>query len=469
MQNLDKKAIRSGLMYTFSNFLTKGLVFLTTPLFARIMTVKAFGEYSAFTTWQALLLCILPLGLDATVARARLDFPDRMDGYLSSLAAVGVVFTLLVYGVVVSCSDFFMDLFKMDMTLIHIMFVYMLLYPALTLFQARNSVEFRYQTSAAISLSTAILSLALSILLSWTFENQMLGRVIGYDGVYIVFCAALLIHILYKGRTVKWEYIRYGLRLALPYVPHIIAIYMLASADKLVIQRLCGEEAVAYYNIGFTCAVVISMLSNSVNSAMSPWLYQSLQDQNFAKIKSVNKVYVGAFVFVTVGLLLIAPEVMLIIGGEKYRQAQGVLMPIMAGCCCNFIYTSYVNVESFLKKPGMISVGTVSTACINLALNFIFVGLYGYEAAAYTTMVCYMILLIFHYSMVRHYKYHVIYDNRFNLLCAVGICVFSLLMRLTYQSWIRPALIAVYGVTAIIIVWKCKARILSLLKAVLKR
>lgn len=469
MQNLDKKAIRSGVMYTFSNFLTKGLVFLSTPIFARIMSVKAFGEYSAFTTWQALLLCILPLGLDSTVTRARLDFPDRLEGYMSSVAAASTVFSIAAYGIVILCSDFFMDLFKMDMTLIHIMFVYMILHPALTLFQARNSAEFRYKTSTAISLSSAILSLALAIVFSWTFEDQMLGRVIGYDGVYIAFCAVLLVYILWKGRTVKWEYIRYGLRLALPYVPHIIAIYLLASADKLVIQQLCGEEAVAYYNIGFTCAVVISMLSNSVNSAMSPWLFQSLHDKNYEKIRSVNKVYVGAFVFVAVGLLLIAPEIMLIIGGEKYRQAQGVLMPIMAGCCCNFIYTSYVNVESFLKKPGMISVGTVTTACINLVLNFIFVGLYGYEAAAYTTMVCYMILLIFHYSMVRHYKYHKIYDNKFNLLCAVGICAFALFMRMTYQSWIRLALIGVYAVAAIVVLWKFKDQILALAKSVLKK
>lgn len=469
MQNLDKKAIRSGAMYTISNFLTKGLVFLSTPIFARIMSIKAFGEYSAFTTWQALLLCLLPLGLDSTVTRARLDFPGRLEGYLSSVAVAGTVFSVAAYGIVMLFPDFFMDLFKMNMTLIHIMFAYMILYPALTLFQARNSAEFRYKTSTAISLSSAILSLVLSIIFSWLFEDQMLGRVIGYDGVYIAFCAVLLVYILWKGRTVKWEYIRYGLRLALPYVPHIIAIYLLSSADKLVIQRLCGEEAVAYYNIGFTCAVVISMLSNSVNSAMSPWLFQSLHDQNYAKIKSVNKVYVGAFVFVTVGLLLIAPELMLVIGGEKYRQAQGVLMPIMAGCCCNFIYTSYVNVESFLKKPGMISVGTVSTACINLVLNFIFVGRYGYEAAAYTTMVCYMILLLFHYSMVRHYKYHIIYDNRFNLICAVGICVFSLCMRLTYQSWLRPVLIVVYGVAAIMILWKFKEQILTLVKSVLKK
>jgi O-antigen/teichoic acid export membrane protein len=64
------------------------------------------------------------------------------------------------------------------------------------------------------------------------------------------------------------EYIRYGLRLSLPYVPHIVSMYVLSASDKLVIQHLCGDTAVAFYSIGFTCAVVISMLIN--------WLLNSL-------------------------------------------------------------------------------------------------------------------------------------------------------------------------------------------------
>ena len=104
MQNLDKKALKSGFFYTFSNFLTKGIVFLTTPLFSRIMSEQAFGAYSAFITWQTLLLCVLPLGLDTTVTRARLDFPDKLEQYLSSVSVVCISFTAAVYGVVLLCS-----------------------------------------------------------------------------------------------------------------------------------------------------------------------------------------------------------------------------------------------------------------------------------------------------------------------------------------------------------------------------
>ncbi len=469
MQNLDKKALKSGFFYTFSNFLTKGIVFLTTPLFSRIMSEQAFGAYSAFITWQTLLLCVLPLGLDTTVTRARLDFPDKLEQYLSSVSVVCISFTAAVYGVVLLFPAFFCDLFSMNMPMIHIMFIYMMFHPAMTLFQGRNSADFRYKISTAISLSSALLAIGASILLSCLMPDQLMGRIVGYNGVYIAFCVVLFVYILCKGRTVKMEYIRYGLRLSLPYVPHIVSMYVLSASDKLVIQHLCGDTAVAFYSIGFTCAVVISMLSNSVNSAMSPWLFQRLHAKEYDKIRTVNKIYIGAFVAATVGLLLVAPEIMLIIGGEKYRAAQGVLMPIMAGCCCNFIYTSYVNVEAYLKKPGMISLGTATTAAINLVLNFIFVKLYGYEAAAYTTMVCYMILLLFHYSMVRHYRYHEIYDNRFNLLCAFGICGFGLLMRVIYQSPLRFALLAVYVLVLLFVCHKFRQKIMDSIRSVLKK
>ena len=221
-------------------------------------------------------------------------------------------------------------------------------------------------------------------------------------------------------------------------------MYILGQCDKLVIQRLIGNEAVAYYNIGYTCALVISMLSNSVNGAMSPWLFEQLDKKKYSTIKKVNRFYVGIFVFITVGLLLISPEIIWIMGGEQYSEATTVLMPVMAGCCCNFIYTLYVNVENYLKKPGIISVGTTLVAIINITLNFIFVKIYGYKAAAYTTLFSYFILLLYHFTVVKKYKYAHIYDNKLNILCAIGICAFGLIVCITYQSILRYILLAIY-------------------------
>ena len=45
--------------------------------------------------------------------------------------------------------------------------------------------------------------------------------------------------------------------------------------------------------------------------------------------------------------------------------------------------------------------GTVSTAAINVVLNLICITRFGYMAAAYTTLVTYLVYFVFHYIIAR--------------------------------------------------------------------
>lgn len=460
----SKKALKSGIWYTISNFLSKGIVFLTTPIFTRIMTVEAYGKYSSFVTWQSLLLLVLPLALYSTINRARLDFPGKMNEFLSSITLMGSIFTLISYVIVLLFRDFFQDFFRMDMIYINIMFMFIFFEPALSNYQGKNQVEYNYKVVTAISLSACVTSIALSIIGSLVFEDQMLGRVIGYDGTLIVLYVVIYFYILKKGHfCFNKTYISYALKLAVPLVPHLVSMYILGQCDKLVIQRLVGNEAVAFYNIGYTCALVISMLSNSVNGAMSPWLFEQLNEGQYERIRRVNRVYVSLFAYATFGLLLISPEIVWIMGGRQYADAATVLMPVMAGCCCNFVYTLYVNVENYLRRPGVISAGTTLVAIINIVLNFVFVEIYGYKAAAYTTLLSYILLLIYHYSMVKKFKYSYIYDNKLNMLLVFGICIAALLVRVIYDSPIRYFAVAGYFAITLYILLNNRKSVLAII------
>ncbi len=208
MKSEDRKVIRSGFWYTISNFISKGIVFLTTPVFTRLMSVSAFGEYSSFITWQSLLVLVLPLALYSSVNRARLDFPGEMDNYLTSITLMGSGITALFYIIILFFLDEFEFFFGMDSLYIHIMFLFILLEPALSNFQSLNQAEFNYRTVTVISLSSCALSVSASILFSYVFEDKMLGRVIGYDGTLIVFYALVYIRILTKGRKPSIQYLK---------------------------------------------------------------------------------------------------------------------------------------------------------------------------------------------------------------------------------------------------------------------
>ena len=93
-------------------------------------------------------------------------------------------------------------------------------------------------------------------------------------------------------------------------------------------------------------------------------------------------------------------------------------------------------------------------AGLNILLNFIFINLYGYIAAAYTTLFCYMFFAMSHYIYMTHSVKHFLKIGRvFNttrlVLLSVGIVVLGVLVVFVYEwIWIRYAIIVLVCGTA---------------------
>ena len=72
-------------------------------------------------------------------------------------------------------------------------------------------------------------------------------------------------------------------------------------------------------------------------------------------------------------------------------------MPLVFGIFLLFLYTIPAGVEYYFKKTKYIALFTLFAAIINLVTNYIFIHSFGYRAAAYTTLFCYLIMFFGHY------------------------------------------------------------------------
>ncbi len=61
-----------------------------------------------------------------------------------------------------------------------------------------------------------------------------------------------------------------------------------------------------------------------------------------------------------------------------------------------FLYSLPANFEFYLKKTYYISLGTTAAALINIVLNVWFIPIFGYVAAAWTTLISYIFFFVFH-------------------------------------------------------------------------
>ena len=92
--DLNNKATKAGIWYTIGNIFLKGCVFLSLPIFTRIMSVDDFGIYNTYIAYEAIIAAIIGLGFYATIKNAKLKFNNNFDSYVSSIVTLNIIFLL---------------------------------------------------------------------------------------------------------------------------------------------------------------------------------------------------------------------------------------------------------------------------------------------------------------------------------------------------------------------------------------
>ena len=146
--------------------------------------------------------------------------------------------------------------------------------------------------------------------------------------------------------------------------------------------------------------------------------------------------------YVGLACIALAPEAVYILGGKKYAHSVACVPPVVLGVVCQYIYTHYVNIELHLKKTIYVSAGTVFAAALNIGLNAIFIPIYGFVAAAYTTLASYFALMIVHFLITRKVFKVKLYSDLFMFgALAVTAGITAVLMMTYDHRIIRYALV----------------------------
>jgi len=203
---------------------------------------------------------------------------------------------------------------------------------------------------------------------------------------------------------------------------------------------MIGMAEAGIYGLSHNLAMILNILTTSINNAFAPWIYQRLKEEKYRDISSVcNKL----FLFVAVALafmMAFSPEVISILAPSEYYDAVYVIPPLAISLYFMFMYQIFANVEFYFEKNKFIMLASIFSAGFNVFLNYIFIKKLGYIAAGYTTLVCYVILGISHYIFSDKVAKKCIKDNihLFDIKIVIGIScilmVFGLIMLLLYKN-----------------------------------
>lgn len=457
--------VKIGLIYTISNVIIKGMAFLTTPIFTRIMSQAEYGSFSNISSWGNIISIVATLSLYSSISRAKYDYSEKIDEYMSTITVIGSLFTLIIWAILETNIELWEKFFDMDKLYIRSIMLYALFMPAVQTLITKHRMYNEYKRVVVLTLVTLMVTTSASLVLTCVLPNKLSGRVFGTYAVIAVVDIIFWIYIVARGKKVSFKMCKYACALSLPLLVHELSSVLLNSSDRIIINQLCGETDAALYSIAYTISLIITVVMSSVNQAWVPWFFDKLSEENTSDIKKVVPIYITVFTVGCVGLMLVGPELVLIFGGKAYMEAIYVIPPVCFAVELQFVYTLYVNIEFYLKKNHFISIATLLATVVNIVLNYLLIPKFSYIAAAYTTIIGYLCATVLHYFVCCKTQYSKLFDGRI-LLANIAICLFGMILVLILYNFNIFRLILLLGIaitTAIVLVVKRKT-ILDLAK-----
>lgn len=465
-------AVKASTAYTISNIVLKSISFITLPLFTRILTTAQYGQYTIYSSWSGILTIFITLNLAyGSFSTAMVKFEDRRNEYIASLQGIFILLLGFFLAIYIPFRGKWNVLFDLPTGLVVLMVVEIVCNTAFFLWCGKQRFEFKYKGVVCITLLNAVIAPIVALLLVLNADEKGYARIFGYASVTIVIGAIFFFYNLKKGkRLYNKEFWKYALGFNIPLLAYYLSQIIFNQSDRIMINYYCGTDKAAMYGVAYNFAMILTFVLNAINNSYVPWYYGKLKEG-----KQVENKKVACGISVLMALLLIciiwyAPEIIFIMAGQNYREAIWVVPPVSMSVLLLFYSQLFINVEFFYEQKKSLVIASISAAIVNVVLNIIFIPMFGFVAAGYTTFVSYIIFVFSNYkAMKKVLRFQNINESGFDvkmlLIILGGFVAVGFIGMFLYEFLIIRIVITI---VAFLIVLKYRKHLMSYLKMIKK-
>ena len=439
------QGVNASVAFFMASIVTKGISYIIIPIYTRILPPEVFGQTSIFMTWLEIFGIFAMFCLSYGVFNnGMLDNPDKRDEYSFSMLVLSNIITAIFTVVIIALYPLIKEIVGLDFSLIILMCVLFVFQPAYNFWTTKQRYELKYKYVVLWTLISAIASPTVAIVFILTTDSSKLyARLFGAEltlvAIYVVFYIYLAIKSKFKIETKYWKG---ALLFNLPLIPHYLSVYLLGNSNKLLISNIVGDAEVAYYSIAQSVASITLVVWTAVNSSLVPYTYEKCQQKDYKSISRVALPILTVFGAMCIMVAMFAPEVVAIMATSDYTEAIYAIPPIIGGVFFQVQYFLYANIVYYYKKSKYVMVASVTSVVLNFALGILLIYNFGYLAAGYATLICYLIQAAIDYIAMRKVARDQVYNMKYvGILSLVVLCVSVFSIFLYSNAYIRYGII----------------------------
>jgi O-antigen/teichoic acid export membrane protein len=375
---------------------------LCIPIFTRLLTPAEYGTVAIFLSTVTILVGLSGLATNVAIKRFYFDKDVNFGAICGT-----VIRSLIPYHACILVLGLFFraPLSRALQMPSHVIFAALLSAIALSYMRIRQDyLQVRHRSTEYVIYQFLqagggiLLGLAAVVVLD---SYKMEGRIFSF-AIASILSGVVAAVFLFRQFTDDYDLslLSKSLALCLPLVPSILSSHVLAYIDRLIIGSVRGVADAGVYSLGYQVGMVLNMVILASSRSWQPYFYQCLSRRTLEELTPILRGYSAVIHGIAACLILFGREIVVLLSGEAYVGAAGVVSLVAVGYVFFFYYTLWGHYTVYYRKTGYNSAIIIFVALVNVLLNVILVPRYGIMAAAWTTTTSYILQFVMFWGFV---------------------------------------------------------------------
>jgi len=397
----EGRVARNTLVYALADLANKGMGFLLIPLYTAFLSPHEYGIVSIGLAVGVGLGVLGLQSMEGGYTRFHFDAVDPVErrrrrgsvwlAHLAYLAAMCGTLEIIGTnsGILNIAGTSYEAHLRYVVWTVFFTNAIILLPKALSLARQRP-VAFVAINSGLVFCSTAFIVLFV-VVLGDGASGYLKGSMYGAALVSVPVLAVCLKNVELRPRL---QDVQDTLRFVLPLVPHLLALWVLASSDRFILEWNLTLRDVGVYALGYQLASIVQLVAFSMNAAVTPHYFKvaSQESEPTDQLLRIGRYYLLVVVWVAVGVVVLGDDALaLAISNPKYAGAFGVVPILATAFVARGLYFVFVNAVYYSKHVAKLPFATFAAAASGLGLNFVLIPMLGVFGAAISILVAFAV------------------------------------------------------------------------------
>lgn len=443
MSNPLKSLLGQTAIYGLPTIVGRLLNYFLVPLYTSAFELPAhYGVLSELYAYVAFLMVLLTFGMETTFFRYYSEKEDKEKVFSNSFLTViglNLLFLVLFLGFSQSVANAMIYSEHVE---------YIVLLGIIVVVDAVTAIpmaKLRAEKKAIRFATIHFVAISVNVILNLVFMLLIFDPSRPSEGILFILVANLISSsikivgtykdFLYLKWTYNTELAKEMLRYAFPLVIAGFAGIINETLDRAMLKQVLykrgglslveSETQLGIYSACYKLAMIVSIFLQAYRYAAEPFFFSQAKTKDSKKLYGkIMNYFIAVVCVVFLGVALNIDIFKYFIRNEAYWEGLGVV-PILL--IANVFLGIYFNQSIWYKLSGQTRFGAyiaIGGAALTIAINLIFIPLYGYWASAWATLIVYAAQMVASYYLGQRYypiKYNV---RKFGLYFGTALLLF---------------------------------------------